>query len=163
MDDLSKVKPIDMPVLQGKRNFFVVEYVKDFNAARAAERAGYANPAYGNALLEEEDVQALIHWYIDETKKDAKISAEWVMWEAVDNHRIARQQGNLSASNAALKLIGQLTSVDAFAAEKVTHSLDEDVVDRLTRGRERARLVDGTDSHNDSGNEIVQDDEPSFL
>lgn len=147
MPDLSQIKPAGMPSLPARQNSFVVEYVKDFNATRAAERAGYANPAYGNTLLEEDDVQAMIHWFIGEMRHDAQINAEWVLWEAVDNHRIARQQGNLSASNTALKLVGQLASIDAFAASKVEHSLDDEVVERLNRGRERARLVDGQDSH----------------
>lgn len=135
-----------MPSLPAQQNCFVVEYVKDFNAVRAAERAGYSNPAYGNSLLESEDVQALISWYIGELRADAQVNAEWVLWEAVDNHRIARQQGNLSASNAALKLVGQLASVDAFAAQRVEHGLDDEVVERLSRGRERARLQSDSDA-----------------
>lgn len=145
MADLTKIAPMDMPEISAQRNVFVMEYVKDFNGPRAAERAGYSNPSYGSQLLEDEDVQALIHWYIGEMRKDAAINAEWVMWEAVDNHRLARQQGNLGASNAALKLIGTLATVDAFAASKVEITVDEEMVDRLERGRERARLatIDG--------------------
>lgn len=150
MSDLSKLL-VDMPEIPAQRNAFVVEYVKDFNAPRAAERAGYANPGYGNTLIEEEDVQQLIHWYIDTMRQDAAINAEWVLWEAVDNHRLARQQGNMGASNAALKLIGSLTTVDAFAAQKVTHTIDAEVMERLERGRERSRL------------EHVIDHEPDFL
>src|SRR5699024_12369920 len=68
------------------------------------------------------------------------ISAEWLLYEMVDNHKLARQAGNLSASNKALELIGKMAVVDAFAADKIELKVGEELAERLIRGRERARL-----------------------
>jgi len=59
--------------------------------------------------------------------------------EAVDNHLIARQQGNISASNTSLGIVAKHTFVDAFAAEKVEVSSDKEVMERLMRGRNRLK------------------------
>jgi len=61
-----------------------------------------------------------------------------VLMEAVDNHMIARQQGNISASNTALGLCAKHKMVDAFAAEKIEVNSDKDIMERLQRGRKRA-------------------------
>ena len=55
----------------------------------------------------------------------------------LDNHRLARQKGNISASNNALNIIAKLASVDAFAAEKVQIEGSEEVAARLQRARKR--------------------------
>ena len=61
--------------------------------------------------------------------------------EVVDNHMLARQAGNLPASNTALNLIAKHTMVDAIASDKMNLNIhgDKDVMERLQRGRERAR------------------------
>lgn len=142
-----EVLPIaGFPAVKDRIYLFVREYIKDYNPARAAERAGYASPSKGNELLQRRDVQDAVSWLLQDFKADAQINAEWVLWEAVDNHVLARQAGNLSASNKALELVGRLASVDAFAAAKVDINLGQDVAERLNRGRERARLVSGEDS-----------------
>ena len=67
----------------------------------------------------------------------------------VDNHRIARQQGNITASNTALNMVGKHKRVDAFAADKIKVSTDADVMDRLVAARHRLSRVD----------DIVQEDD----
>ena len=132
--------------LSPEHAMFVVEYSKDMNARRAAKSSGFAADT-GIALRERDDVKAALAHIILERQKDANIDAEWVMYEAVDNHTIARQSGNINASNTALNLIAKLAVVDAFAAEKVIVAGDKEIVERLMRARSRNK----------------QDDEPSFL
>ncbi len=123
---------------------FVIEYCKDFSARRAAEASGYS-PDSGYQIKEKPDVQAAIQKILNSRLEASHIDAEWVLMEAVDNHMIARQAGNISASNTALGLVAKHTFVDAFAAEKVEVSSDKDVMDRLIRGRERARVKQDDD------------------
>jgi hypothetical protein len=68
------------------------------------------------------------------------IDAEWVMWEFVDNHRIARYQGNIPASNNALKSLMIHVNIDAVAKQRVEVSdgNDEAMMQRLREGRLRA-------------------------
>jgi len=54
-----------------------------------------------------------------ETKADMKIDKDYVKQEAAKVHEAAMVKGNLSASTSALKIIGQHSDVDAFAADKV--------------------------------------------
>lgn len=107
--------------VKGQRAVFVVEYVKDFAARRAAEAAGM-NPEQGHKLLEEEDIQFAIKLILEERLEEAGIDGSWLLYELVDNHRIARHQGNIAASNAALKILAQLDMVDALAKMRVDHS-----------------------------------------
>ena len=125
---------------------FVIEYVKDFAPRRAAEASGYS-PDYGSTLKDKPDVAAAINHVLAQRLEASHIDAEWVLMEAVDNHLIARQQGNISASNTSLNLVAKHVFVDAFAAEKVNVTDDKEVMERLMRGRKRlnAKSEDNTD------------------
>jgi phage terminase small subunit len=118
---------------------FVIEYVKDFAPRRAAEASGFS-PDYAHKLLERPDITAVVNHILQQRLEAAHIDAEWVLMEAVDNHQIARQRGNLAASNTALNLVAKHVFVDAFAAEKVEVSTDKDVMERLLRARQRMKL-----------------------
>lgn len=117
---------------------FVVEYTKDFNTGLAAERCGL-DPSQGGRLIEQKDVKHAISLILQRRMAQSDITAEWLLYEMVDNHTLARQMGNLSASNKALELIGKMASVDAFAADKIELKVGEELAERLVRGRERAR------------------------
>lgn len=119
-----------------KRANFVVEYVKDFAPQRAAEASGFSRD-YGYKLLQEWDVAAAIEKIIEERLEVNQIDADWLLGEMVDNHMIARQQGNITASNSALSMVGKHKRVDAFAADKIKVSTDADVMDRLMAARQR--------------------------
>lgn len=125
--------------LSMQQAIFVIEYCKDFDPRRAASAARYQNPDYGYKLIHEPEVSAALDEILRRRMEESDIDAEWLLYEAMDNHRLARQAGNLSASNKALELIGKMALVDAFAAEKVELSTNQEVVDRLIRGRLRAR------------------------
>lgn len=118
---------------------FATEYSLDFNAPRAAEAVGLS-PGVGHELLSHSVVQQALGEILDQRLHDVNIDAEWLLKEAVKNHRLARQAGNLNASNRALELIGKLSQVDAFAAQKIDVVNHTEVTERLRRGRSRARL-----------------------
>ena len=118
---------------------FVVEYFKDFSPRRAAEAAGFAAD-YGYQLLDHhEKVKDAIKFIVKDRFMETGFDAEWLLHELVDNHRIARMQGNIPASNAALKMLAQHVSIDAMVKQKVELDIKSDVelFDRLARGRVR--------------------------
>ena len=130
--------------LHPKKAAFVVEYVKDFSARRAAEMAGFS-PDYGYKIIEEDGVLDLIDDIIADRLERNLIDADWLLQEMVDNHMIARHQGNITASNTALNMVGKHKRVDAFAADKIKVSTDADVMDRLTAARHRIAKLSQVD------------------
>ena len=115
---------------------FVIEYSKDWDARRAATVSGYG-PDTGYQLRDREEVQAALAHILQYRLETSHIDAEWLLWELVDNHQIARASGNISASNSALNTIAKHAMVDAFAAEKVEIAGDEAIRERLLRARKR--------------------------
>lgn len=141
----------------------MVEYIKDFAPRRAAEASGYSAD-YGYRLLEEPEVSNAIEYIIQQRLEVNMIDADWLLNEMVDNHMIARQQGNITASNTALNMVGKHKRVDAFAADKIKVSTDADVVDRLVAARRRVAASKDTDittGETDVG--IYSDDDVSFF
>lgn len=130
-----------------------MEYIKDFAPRRAAEASGYSAD-YGYRLLEEPEVSAAIEYIIQQRLEVNMIDADWLLNEMVDNHMIARQQGNITASNTALNMVGKHKRVDAFAADKIKVSTDADVVDRLVAARRRV---------SEANKPQQEDDDVSFL
>lgn len=117
-------------------HLFVVEYCKDCNARRAARAVG--RPADKGAVIRAQpDVSAAIAAVFQRRESQSDIDADWLKWELVDNHQIGRQLGNLPASNAALNMLAKLGDLDAYAAEKVHVTTDEELMERLRRGRAR--------------------------
>lgn len=131
--------------LDHQRSRFVIEYIKDYNAPRAAVTAGFGSD-YGYKLRDEPEIAAAIMRITTELLDAAQIDAQWALMEAVDNHLIARQMGNITASNTALKMIMQHAAVDAFAAEKVEIAGDKEIMERLVRARRRRQ-----EQHQDDG------------
>lgn len=142
-----RITSTELTGLKPQHANFVIELVKDFAPRRAAEASGYS-PDYGAALKEKPEIKAAIEHVLAQRLEASHIDAEWVLMEAVDNHLIARQQGNISASNTSLNLVAKHVFVDAFAAEKVTVTDDKEVMERLLRGRKRlnAEFEDNTDN-----------------
>lgn len=124
-----------------KEALFVIEYIKDGGVQRASEISGFS-PETGYRYLKQENIQNAITSIMQFRIEDALIDADWHLGELVDNHMIARQQGKIAASNAALLQIGKHKRVDAFAADKIKVSTDADVVDRLVAARKRTRSDD---------------------
>ena len=153
-----RIKLADIVKLSPKRSNFVVEYVKDFSPRRAAEASGYV-PEYGSKLLSDQKISDAIDVIIQHRLDVNMIDADWLLWEMIDNHQIARQQGNIAASNKALSLIGKHKRVDAFAADKIKVSTDADVVDRLVAARKRfSEYVDVQDTETTVDSDTVDSD-----
>lgn len=126
----------DILGLEPKYANFVIEYTKDFDPRRAAAASGF-QPDTGYNIRDREDVQEAIDRILQQRLENSHLDADWALWEAVDNHRIARQMGNITASNTALGLIMKHAKIDAFAAEKVQMSGDKEIMERLLRARKR--------------------------
>lgn len=138
---MRKITLLDELKLPPKKANFVVEYVKDFAPRRAAEASGFAAD-HGYKLLAEKEVSEAIEYIIQQRLETNMIDTDWLLYEMVDNHRIARQQGNITASNTALNMVGKHKRVDAFAADKIKVSTDADVMDRLVAARKRLNQAD---------------------
>lgn len=126
----------DLIGLKPKEANFVIEFCKDFAPRRAAEASGYSAD-HGYKLLTDDNISAAVDHVLEQRLEASHIDAEWVLMEAVDNHLIARQQGNIPASTSALNLVAKHVFVDAFAAEKVEVAGDKEIMERLIRGRKR--------------------------
>jgi phage terminase small subunit len=133
---VARITVTELTGLSPREATFVVEYVKDCAARRAAEAAGYAADT-GYGLLQKGHIMKAIENILMQRLEASHIDAEWVLMEAVDNHKIARQRGNISASNTALTICAKHKHVDAFAAEKVEIVSDKAIMERLLRGRKR--------------------------
>ena len=138
---MARIKLLDELHLEPKHALFVIEYVKDCATRRAAEAAGYSSD-YGYKLLEIPEISAAIDKIFQDRLEANMIDTDWLLYEMVDNHRIARQQGNITASNTALNMVGKHKRVDAFAADKIKVSTDADVMDRLVAARKRLNQAD---------------------
>lgn len=169
----NKRKSKGLAGLSVKQSIFVQEYVKDFNARRAAEMSGY-DPDYGYNLLEKQSIKTALEFCVTDAFNNMAIDAEWVLWELADNHRIARQHGNISASNTALKTLMQHVSIDAMAKQKMEMDLlgDKEMMERLRRGRMVAAgltepvqddAVEKFFNESEDNDDEPQDDVPSFL
>lgn len=138
---IQKITSLELVGLDPQRCNFVIEYCKDWSPRRAAEASGFS-PDYGYTLRDEPAIVTVITHILSKRLEASHIDAEWVLMESVDNHLIARQQGNISASNTALNLVAKNILVDSFSAEKIDVSSDREIMERLLRGRNRQQVND---------------------
>lgn len=141
-----RTAPFPIDGMEDRWVMFVIEYLKTRKASVAAEAVGYA-PDTGYQLLKEPRIEEAISFALQKFYEEAKIDAQWVLKEAVDNHYLCRQMGDIKGSNAALNLIAKHASVDAFAAEKLLLSDDKERVAALMRGRKRAQETNDDDNN----------------
>lgn len=116
---------------------FVLEYCKDLNLRRAAIAAGF-EPDNAYELLVDETVGAAVQSVLQAQRRPQGLDKNWLLAALYENHLLARQTGNINASNAALKMMAQHVNIDAFASAKldITKS-DQDKVAALMRARKR--------------------------
>jgi phage terminase small subunit len=96
--------------MKPKQQRFVDEYLIDQNGKAAAIRAGYsvrrAQPTACD-LLKLPDVAAAVAEGLAKLADRNGLSADWVLSELQENHRLARSEGEYAASNKALELLGK--------------------------------------------------------
>lgn len=98
--------------LSDKHSKFVDEYMIDMNATAAYLRAGYkctedAARVSASKLLTNPNIVAEIATRQAKMQEESGISVKWILEELVENHRMARQIGELPASNKALEMLGK--------------------------------------------------------
>lgn len=126
-----------------KHELFVREYIKDFNGTRAAMALGYSAasaPSAACQMLKRPLVKELLAKVISERSDRLQVEADWVLTELMENHHLARQKGDINASNKALETIGKHIDVGAFSEPMVAHT-SNDLVEKLRRGRARVKLL----------------------
>ena len=115
---------------------FILEYVKDFNAIRAAVVCGM-EPEFGYEVKKRPALIAAIEVILARRIESQDIDPDWVLMEAMENVYISRQKGQMAASNSALNIVAKHCNVDAYAADKIKIDTADDVVQRLKRARDR--------------------------
>lgn len=90
--------------------------------------------------MEDPEIQAALLQILQKRLDKVQVDAQWVLQELVDNHYLARQNGQLGQSNRALHLIAQHASIDAFAADKIQIHGDSTIMDRLARARAKVDI-----------------------
>ncbi len=152
--------------LTPKQQRFVEEYLIDLNATKSAFRAGYSEKTarqIGSENLSKPAIQQAIAEAKRERSEATKIDAEWVLHQAVELHQRCMQEirpvrnpktgkqiydddgnalftFNAAAANRALELVGKHVSVAAFNKDRLEISGEISLVERLQRGRDRARM-----------------------
>ena len=103
--------------LTAKQEAFVREYLIDLNATQAAVRAGYSAKTaeqQGHQLLKKTLVAAAIATVQAERAEKCSVDAQWVLREAMDTYKAARELDKLSDAVSALKLVGTHIDIQAF-------------------------------------------------
>jgi phage terminase small subunit len=100
-----------------RQNKFILEYLKDLNATKAAERAGYKHPhVQGSQLLAKPKIKAEIDSELKARSERLRADADWVI--ARLEHEAVNLKNSPSARIRALELVGK--HLGAFEADK-TH------------------------------------------
>lgn len=140
--------------LTAKQKAFVQEYLIDFNSTQASIRAGYSKRTanvIGPENLAKPCISELIQKKMQERNEKVEVDAEWVLREAVSLYKKCSQQVPVldqdgketgeykfdgANANRALEIVGKHVDVQAFQ-ERIKITEEDDLVDRLIRGRER--------------------------
>ncbi|WP_417431845.1 terminase small subunit [Kiloniella sp.] len=138
--------------LSERQKRFVEEYLVDLNATQAALRAGYSPKSVKqntNRTLKNPLVQAAIEHAKAARSQRLQVDADYVLKGAVELFERCMQRSPVADADGeykfqhtgagkALEIIGRHVSVQAFK-EKVEMSIENELVDRLMRGRKRLK------------------------
>ncbi|WP_085905834.1 terminase small subunit [Kiloniella majae] len=136
--------------LTERQKRFVEEYLIDFNATQAAIRAGYSPNSVkqsASRTLKNPLVQDAIEHAKSVRSQRLQVDADYVLKGAVELFERCMQRSPVAdgdgeykfqhtGAGKALEIIGRHVSVQAFK-EKVEMSIENELVDRLMRGRKR--------------------------
>lgn len=106
--------------LTPKQILFAHEYIKHFNATKAALDAGYSEKTaaqIGHKLLNKPHIMQYVATLMEDRVKVAKVDAQWVLDKAVMVFDLAIEYGDLKSANSALVTIGKHVDVQAFEKE----------------------------------------------
>lgn len=138
--------------LQPQEQLAVSLYLKSMNKAQSASDAGYSSPAVFN----KPSVKAVIDEQLSIRAERLRVGGDWVLMElqrvydrCMRTEKVIDRDGNFTgefrfdAANAlkALNLIGRHVDVRSFEANKASTTDNEELVDRLKRGRERVSAI----------------------
>ena len=99
-----------------KQTTFTVEYLKDLNATKAAERAGYAHPnVQGTQLLSNPVIRDAVQQELDARAQRVRVDADWVVDQL--EREATDYQNSGSTRVRALELLGK--HLGAFAPNQV--------------------------------------------
>lgn len=134
-------------VMTPMKELFLHEYLKDFNASKAALSAGYSKetaPSIGCQLLKEPQIAASIRQYIDERNKKADVDAEWVLKEAVQMYRELREANQLDLA-ALFDKDGVLKPIDQWPeiARQKQNLKSIEVVETFEQDKNRKKVFSG--------------------
>lgn len=138
-----------MAELTAQHQRFVDEYVIDRNGKQAAIRAGYSEKTaeqQASRLLRNVKVQEAIEAKLKRISMKTELTAEWVLKEFAENHRLAREMGELQASNKALENIGKhlgmfTDKVKMDVQGEVSHNHEYHVEQQITGDPETIELL----------------------
>lgn len=123
-------------------------YMKSMNKSQAAKDAGYSS----TSVFDNASVKGAISEQMSIRAERLRIGADWVLAESVKVYnrcmqmeKVIDKNGNTTgefkfdANNAirALTLIGKHVDIKAFDVPNTTDEVDDDVMARLKRGRDR--------------------------
>lgn len=114
--------------LTTKQKIFVLEYIKDFNATRAAKAAGYSEKTakqIGSENLTKPVVQQEIAKAVSKRAEKLEINAEWVLRKGVELHDRCVEADDRSTTARALEIVGKHVDIAAFD-NTITHTGDSD-------------------------------------
>lgn len=126
-----------MADLNERQTLFVLEYIKDFNASRAARDAGYSEKTAGSQgfdLLKKPEIQQAIAKALEERTERLKVDADWVLQRAVElwnanlGHLLVTPENGMPYYDLSKATPEQLAAIDSLHLETVTEKDDSDEV-----------------------------------
>lgn len=96
--------------LTPKQDRFIQEYLKDLNATQAAIRAGYSEKTaseVGYENLRKPQIAAEIAKRQDAIGHENEITVEWILGEMKSTYFEAKREGEYSAANKSLEMLGK--------------------------------------------------------
>lgn len=108
--------------LTPKQQRFVDEYLIDLNATQAALRAGYSEKtsySIGQENLNKPEIAKAIGSRQEKIQNKVEVTQEWIVQEFIENHKLAREAGEIPSSNKALENLGRYLGM---FKDKVEHT-----------------------------------------
>lgn len=153
--------------MKPKRQAFIQEYLKDFNATQAAIRAGYSKKtarAAGCKLLTFGDVQAALQGALNDRARQSSVTADRILNELT---RLAfTHMGRLARWNASgveFKDSSELTEDDLATVSEITETTNQHGGSLKVKQYDKVRALELLGRHLGMWNdklEIVDEDRP---